>query len=291
LPSVAGYASGGRSVAQHEDLPAPSDAPGEPAGRTCSRGACVHRVGTVLAAAARSLAPRPALTNYSSSSRRTSTSTPSCSWPHRCAKLLPRSGLRWRLSAGGNPIIRRRTSFGFSPGPCRSARSVATSPSIRIVWNLPPVVAFGRCLLMLQQPSESPRHPIPMLGVGRTAATRLLTRLDGSSTSRSLLRRLRETEQRCRNRLQRMEPLWSPVVATGGNQSQLGSMLAPQKQAKTFAAGCARSLIGAHGKEGVDGSSPSEGSAKPPRFSSHSFPGPTRHVERPSRPPAVTVGA
>jgi hypothetical protein len=39
----------------------------------------------------------------------------------------------------------------------------------------------------------------------------------------------------------------------------------PRKQAKTVAVGCSRLPIGAHGKEGVDGSSSSEGSAKVPQ--------------------------
>jgi hypothetical protein len=30
-----------------------------------------------------------------------------------------------------------------------------------------------------------------------------------------------------------MEPLWSPVVATGGNRSQIGSVEKPLKQGKT----------------------------------------------------------
>src|SRR5919204_3400667 len=59
-----------------------------------------------------------------------------------------------------------------------------------------------------------------------------------------------------------MEPLWSPVVATGGNRSQSAHRRRPQNQAKTVAVGCHRLPFGAHGKEGVDGSSPSEGSAK-----------------------------
>src|SRR6266516_4941085 len=63
-----------------------------------------------------------------------------------------------------------------------------------------------------------------------------------------------------------MEPLWSPVVATGGNPSQIGWPQKPQKQAKTVAADCDRLPFGAHGKEGVDGSSPSEGSAKAPQI-------------------------
>src|ERR671931_529940 len=62
-----------------------------------------------------------------------------------------------------------------------------------------------------------------------------------------------------------MEPLWSPVVATGGNQWQIESPRKRQRQAKTVAAGCDQLPFGAHGKEGVDGSSPSEGSAKPPQ--------------------------
>jgi len=59
-----------------------------------------------------------------------------------------------------------------------------------------------------------------------------------------------------------MEPLWSPVVATGGNRSQITSTRKRLKQAKTVAAGCGRLPQAAHGKEGVDGSSPSEGLQK-----------------------------
>jgi hypothetical protein len=46
-----------------------------------------------------------------------------------------------------------------------------------------------------------------------------------------------------------MEPLWSPVVATGGNRSQIGPVEKPQKQAKTVAVRCDRLPEGAHGKE------------------------------------------
>jgi hypothetical protein len=53
-------------------------------------------------------------------------------------------------------------------------------------------------------------------------------------------------------RQRQMEPLWSPVVATGGNRWQIRSEQTRPKQAKTVAVGC-------DGKEGVDGSSPSEG--------------------------------
>src|SRR5215218_7254036 len=52
--------------------------------------------------------------------------------------------------------------------------------------------------------------------------------------------------------------LWSPVVATGGNQRQIGSARKWRKQAKTVAAGCHRLPETFHGK-GVSGSSPEEG--------------------------------
>src|SRR5439155_8056881 len=58
-----------------------------------------------------------------------------------------------------------------------------------------------------------------------------------------------------------MEPLWSPVVATGGNRWQIGESRKPQKEAKSVAIGCDRLP---DGKEGVDGSSPSEGFEKRP---------------------------
>src|SRR6266516_7196344 len=61
-------------------------------------------------------------------------------------------------------------------------------------------------------------------------------------------------------RQQTMEPLWSPVGATGGNQRQIARANEPEKQAKTLAVGCDR--LPRDGKEGVDGSSPSEGFRK-----------------------------
>src|ERR671930_250415 len=74
----------------------------------------------------------------------------------------------------------------------------------------------------------------------------------------------------CLTRRQMMEPLWSLVVATSGNRSQILRPKEPQKHAKTFAVGGHRLLFGAHGKEGVEGSSPSEGSAKAPEIGTFS---------------------
>ena len=48
-----------------------------------------------------------------------------------------------------------------------------------------------------------------------------------------------------------MEPLWSPVVATRGNQRQIDRAPKPQKQAKSVATGCDRLLETFHGKQGV----------------------------------------
>jgi hypothetical protein len=49
------------------------------------------------------------------------------------------------------------------------------------------------------------------------------------------------------------------VVATGGNWSQIEPTQKPRKHARTVAVGCNRLRSGPHGKEEVDGSSPSEG--------------------------------
>jgi hypothetical protein len=54
-------------------------------------------------------------------------------------------------------------------------------------------------------------------------------------------------------------------VATRGNQRQIGKLRKPEEQAKTVALGCDRLPNGAHGKERVDGSSPSEGFTKAPQ--------------------------
>ena len=56
-----------------------------------------------------------------------------------------------------------------------------------------------------------------------------------------------------------MEPLWSPGVATGGNQRQIDATRKPRKQVESVATGCHQLPETFHGKEGVDGSSPSEG--------------------------------
>ena len=60
-----------------------------------------------------------------------------------------------------------------------------------------------------------------------------------------------------------MEPLWSPAVATGSNRSQIARGRNRRNQAKTVAVRCDQLRKEAHGKEGVDGSSPSEGLKRP----------------------------
>ncbi len=56
---------------------------------------------------------------------------------------------------------------------------------------------------------------------------------------------------RIHGRHQTMEPLWSPVVATGGNQWQIRSARNPPKQAKSVATACDRLPEKFHGKQGV----------------------------------------
>ena len=68
-----------------------------------------------------------------------------------------------------------------------------------------------------------------------------------------------------------MEPLWSLAGAISGNRWQMQRPRERLKQAKTVAVGCDRLPFGAHGKEGVDGSSPSEGSAKAPHAGAFVF--------------------
>jgi hypothetical protein len=59
-----------------------------------------------------------------------------------------------------------------------------------------------------------------------------------------------------------MEPLWSPVVATGGKLPQIAERRKRQEQAKSVAMGCHQLPETFHGKEGVSGSSPEEGSSQ-----------------------------
>jgi hypothetical protein len=68
-----------------------------------------------------------------------------------------------------------------------------------------------------------------------------------------------------------MEPLWSPAVATRGNRWQMGRPQERLKQEKTVAVGCDGLPETFHGKEGVDGSSPSEGSVKVPQNGAFRF--------------------
>ena len=88
--------------------------------------------------------------------------------------------------------------------------------------------------------------------VAGTSATmkRLSPRSIDGATSRTLLVIKDRQEWQ-----QRMVPLWSPVVATGGNRSQIGRPSKGLKQAQTVAVGCDRSPCRAHGKGRVDATS------------------------------------
>jgi hypothetical protein len=59
-----------------------------------------------------------------------------------------------------------------------------------------------------------------------------------------------------------MERLWSLAGATGGNRSQMGRPRKRLKQADRQPVATHGNRFGAHGKEGVNGSSPLEGFMK-----------------------------
>src|SRR5438105_2234822 len=61
-----------------------------------------------------------------------------------------------------------------------------------------------------------------------------------------------------------MEHLWSQADASGGNRWQMRRARKRLKQAETVAVGCDQLPRGPDGKEGVDGSSPLEGSRRSP---------------------------
>src|SRR5436309_16115472 len=69
----------------------------------------------------------------------------------------------------------------------------------------------------------------------------------------------------------RMEHLWSQAGAKGGNRSQMRSARKRLKQANRQPLATRGNGSRAHGKEGVDGSSPSEGSAKAPEIGAFAF--------------------
>ena len=77
--------------------------------------------------------------------------------------------------------------------------------------------------------------------------------------------RTRRREKRCPHQGLRstgMEHLWSPAGATRGNRSQMGRPRKRLKQADRQPVATHGNRFRAHGKEGVDGSSPSEGFQK-----------------------------
>jgi hypothetical protein len=63
---------------------------------------------------------------------------------------------------------------------------------------------------------------------------------------------------------QTVERLWSLAGATGGNRSQIGHSQKPLKQADPQPMATHGNGLAAHGKEGVNGSSPLEGFEKRP---------------------------
>jgi hypothetical protein len=89
------------------------------------------------------------------------------------------------------------------------------------------------------------QHPRGLEFLGAERAPPVVANGNSTVTTIRLSRRHRR-----QFRQRKMEPLWSPVVATSRNRSQIGWARKPQKQAKTIAVGCHPLLKEAHGKEG-----------------------------------------
>src|SRR5947209_16009156 len=68
-----------------------------------------------------------------------------------------------------------------------------------------------------------------------------------------------------------MEHQWSRAGATAGNRWQRRCLRNPLSYLRPVADGCHQLRLPLHGKEGVDGSSPSEGFAKVPQISDFHF--------------------
>src|SRR4051794_29834904 len=95
-----------------------------------------------------------------------------------------------------------------------------------------------------------------------------------------------------------MENLWSPAGATGGNRPQVAVPRKRLKRADRQPVATDRNRFGEHGKEGINDSSPLEGSAKATRrrfcvqrnLSRGDFAGMEPFMELPSSVPQRAVG-
>jgi hypothetical protein len=95
-----------------------------------------------------------------------------------------------------------------------------------------------------------------------------LSRQKGSTLDAHLVRHLNPfSHPRSRRR---DGAFMDPAGATGGNRWQMRD---PQKTAQTSRSATHGNRFGAHGKEGVSGSSPEEGSAKAPHVDAFPLPG------------------
>jgi hypothetical protein len=103
-------------------------------------------------------------------------------------------------------------------------------------------------------PLRAPPHALRERPPARTGSTHLLNTGDCLIPKPPRSQRWQRT----------MEPLWSPVVATGGNQRQIGQK--PHEQAKTVAGVATGRRRQRMLSEGVSGSSPEAGFAKAPHI-------------------------
>ena len=99
--------------------------------------------------------------------------------------------------------------------------------------------------------------PTNLTGDAFRGDRRLLTPLARTWRHRRRDVTLSRSYARSQDRQLRMEPLWSPAVATRGNRWQMERPQKRLRQAQTVAVGCDQLPESFHGKEEVDGSRPS----------------------------------
>ena len=158
----------------------------------------------------------------------------------------------------------------LAPQRSRSGRTVSPTPwrrSLRVVASTHgPSSSQSR----LGSENTEPKRPSASSIAGRRRPTRALTCLERSfshATTRSELvddNRAKTRLAHLQNSQHIVEQLWSRAVATQRNPRQMLSALNRRNPPETVALGCAPSPKNFDGREGVDGSSPSEGLGKFP---------------------------
>jgi hypothetical protein len=154
-------------------------------------------------------------------------------WPNSTHSTTTRNGFPFSTtyvaSSAALPLPTFRTAWTVS------AATSKTSPASSVVGGL-----------TLLSGLRGPERPYSCRSSRTTGDTRPGTEAPPPNVDDERDGRRRSFERPTRRRLcsqqgqQKMKPLWSPVVATGGNRSQMAPARKPRKQAKTVAMACDR---------------------------------------------------